>query len=178
MNEQPFALTSVPTNLNFLSPLGFKFIMKRCPTVNYFLHRINIPGITLEMVEEPTPFVNIPIEGDHGKFNNLIATFQVDEDLKNWLEIHSWIRNLAKMDDFAQHKSLSKNPEWTGLGLTSEIILTILNSAREPNFSFVFHGCLPMSLSDLVFDSKLSDVKYLISTVEFRYMNYDYEKVL
>ncbi len=178
MNEIPYALSNVPENLNFLSPLGHKFIIKRCPNVSYFLFRVNIPGINLPMVEQPTPFVPIIIEGDHGEFEDLVVTFQVHEDLQNWLEIHNWMRSIGKFENFHQFDKLADQPEWTGLGLTSEIILTILNSDREPNFSFVFHGAMPTSLSGIWFDSKLPDVRYLTAQVIFKYTNFDFEKVL
>ena len=36
-----------PINKNFLSQLGFKFVINKTPNINYFVQSINIPGITL-----------------------------------------------------------------------------------------------------------------------------------
>lgn len=178
MTEQPEALTNVPENLNYLSPLSFKFTMKRSPHVNYFLHRVNIPGINLATVDQPTPFVPIPQSGDHVEYNPLIATFRVDEDLHNYFEIHDWIKNLGKTEEFEQYKTLSDQPDYTGFGVKSEIVLNILNSKRNPNVTFTFHGCLPEGLSDIWFDAAQTDVQYAVATVQFKYVYYTWERVV
>jgi hypothetical protein len=172
------ALDNQPSSVNFLSPYGFKFWIKRAPATNYMLVKVNIPGISVPAVEEATPFVFLPHTGDHGKFNILTATFQVNEDLRNYLEIHSWLRNIGKMDDFNEFKSLSTVPQYTGLGLTSEVMLTILDSAKNPMMTFTFHDAIPTDLSDLTFDAKLPDIMYLTATVDFRYSTFDYERVV
>jgi hypothetical protein len=178
MTEQPEALTSIPENLNYLSPLSFKFIMKRSPHMNYFLHRINVPGINLVTVEQPTPFVPIHHSGDHVEYNPLVATFRVDENLQNYFEIHNWIKNLGKTEEFEQYAALKANPDYTGLGLKSEITLTILDSKRNPNYTFTFHGSLPVGLSDLTFDAAANDIQYLVATAQFVYTYYTWEEVI
>jgi hypothetical protein len=172
------ALTDVPQNLNFLSPLGFKFYIKRCPHVNFMLYRINVPGLETDAVPQATPFVPIQQTPDHGNFLPLNITFRVDEQLQNYLEIHSWLRNICKMDDFLEFASLKKQPEYTGLGIQSEIMLTILTSAKNPIIAFTFHGCFPISLSNLQFDAAMGDVEYLTASVEFLYTNFDYSRDL
>jgi hypothetical protein len=37
--------TNQPTNYNALSNLGFRFYIKRAPTLNYFTQSVNIPGV-------------------------------------------------------------------------------------------------------------------------------------
>jgi hypothetical protein len=172
----PTPLSNVPSNLNFLSPLGFKFIIKRAPHLVFFLHRCNIPGIKLPSIQVKTPFVDLTQSGDQGEYNDLIATFRVDEDMRNYLEMHAWMRNLGKMDNFDEYKSLSQYPEWTGQGLVSEIVLTVLDSSKNPNLSFIFHGCVPTNLSDLWFDVAMDDVQYLVATIAFDYDWFDYER--
>ena len=41
------------TNRNFLAPTGFQFIVTRAPKVTYFGSRVNIPGMTLGVAEQP-----------------------------------------------------------------------------------------------------------------------------
>ena len=43
-------------NRNFLSPIGFKFILADFPKVTYFSQTCNIPGITVGEVNQPTIF--------------------------------------------------------------------------------------------------------------------------
>jgi len=182
MNQIPHSLSSIPTNLSYLSSKGHKLFIRRCPNVVYFTQKVNIPGIMLPMPGYDTPFITLPQSGDHVKFNMLTVEFIVDESLNNWLEIHSWMRNIGKVDDFSEFEALEENDESgiapiTDTGIKSEITLSILNSAMDPFMHFYYHDCMPTSLSDLVFDTTLNDVKYLTSTVEFVYSNYDYERV-
>jgi len=80
-----------PVNKNFLSPLGFKFVIKKTPHINYFIQSVSLPDITLGDTYVPTPFTRIPIAGDHIEYGDLIFTFKVDESMKNYRELYNWI---------------------------------------------------------------------------------------
>ena len=79
-------------NRNFLSPIGFKFSLKRSPGVAYFCNEANIPDMSLSIAEQPTYLRNIPLPGDKIEFGDLNLRFMVDEDLTNYMEIQNWIR--------------------------------------------------------------------------------------
>ena len=81
-------------NRNFLSPVGFKFGLKRSPAVAFFCNEANIPSIDLGIAEQPSYLKNIPVPGDKIQFGDLSLRFLVDEDLKNYMEIQNWIRGL------------------------------------------------------------------------------------
>ena len=85
------AIDNTPSNQNFFSPYNFTFELKRSPYLNFFIQSLNVPGISLNSPTYPTPFVNIPMAGEHLSFNNLSVTFKVDEQFKNYLEIFNWI---------------------------------------------------------------------------------------
>lgn len=152
--------------------------MKRSPTLIYFCTKVNVPGVSLPAVNQPTPFVVIPQPGDHLEFNPFQAIFKVDEDLTNYFEIHAWLRALGKADQFKDYAALEAKPQYTGFGLKSDIVCSILNSSRNANFNIIYNDAFPTDLSDIVFDSQSSDVMTLSATVTFRYLNYDYEKVI
>ena len=42
----------VSQNINFLSPLGFRFTMTRTPNLNYFASQASIPAISMNEVNE------------------------------------------------------------------------------------------------------------------------------
>ena len=178
MNFVPESLSRVPDNLNYLPSGTFKVFIRRCPSVVFFTQKVNLPGVKLPPVEYKTPFPDIAETGDHLEFNPFQVTFIVDENLNNWLEIHSWMRNLGHADDFIEYAALEAKPDWTGESLKSEIILTILDSARDPFMHVTFHDCIPIDLTDISFDSTLTDAKYLTATATFNYTNFDYERVV
>lgn len=167
------ALENTPTNPNFLSPLNFKFSIKRAPHINFFIQKIGIPSLSLPTYESPNPFVKIPQPGEHIDYGDLQLTFRVDENLQNYLEIHNWIRALGKPQDFKEYRALSQNPSYTGDGLRSDLTLMILSSAKNPNYQFTFTEAYPYDLSELSFDTTKSDVEYIEATATFKYILFE-----
>lgn len=163
---------TIPTNKNFLSPLGFRFLVKKLPNVNFFAQKANIPGISMGTTEQPNPFIAIPYYGDHMQFNELEVTFRVDEDMKNYLEINTWIRALAFPEKFSEFAALFKKTPMSGEGLKSDASLIITTNGKNPNYECSFQDIFPISLSDLVFDTTDDSVNYLEATVQFRYTQY------
>ena len=47
-----------PTNTNFLSQIGAKFMIKKLPNVNYFIQNVALPSVDVGTVEIATPFSN------------------------------------------------------------------------------------------------------------------------
>lgn len=179
------AISEQPTNKNFLSPLGFKFIIKKTPNVNYFVQTCSLPSITLNRVDVGTPFVKIPFAGDHLDFGELSINFKVDEDLKNYMEIYNWLIGIGFPDNFDQYKAIDyqrKNTtntgtvdRMTGAGVYSDATLTILSSHRNPIHSITFQDAFPTSLGELEFSATNSDVDYLTCTATFAYRKYAIE---
>ena len=170
-------LDQTPVNKNFLSPLNFKFTIKKAPHVNFFIQRVNIPQITLNQVNYPNPFVNVPIPGDHITYNELQITFKVDEDLTNYLEIHNWIKALGKPDNFEQYREIQDKKSWTGDGIYSDISVMILSSTKAANYEVVYTDAHPVSLSGLTFGTTDEDVNYIEASATFKYTLYNIEKI-
>lgn len=171
------AIDNTPTNKNFLSPLNFRFSIKRSPHLNFFVQKVNLPSIRLPNFEVYNPMIPIPEPGTTLSYGDLTVSFKVDEDLMNYLEIHHWIRGLGKPDNFGEYTSLSNNPVYTGDGITSELSLMVLDSAKRPNYEFKFRDAFPVFISDLDFDSTMNDVDFLTATTTFRYLMFDIEKI-
>ena len=180
------AIDNQPSTKSFLSPLGLKFVIKKTPHINYFVQAVSLPSITLNRTDIPTPFVKLPIAGDHIDFGELTVTYKVDEDLKNYLEIYNWMVAIGFPDSFDQYKVVdeyrrSRNTgtvqPMSGLGVYSDATLTILSSAMNPVHNITFLNAFPTSLSELEFTATDSDVNYLTSTVTFAYQKYTIESL-
>lgn len=170
------AIDNTPTNKNFLSPLNFKFIMKRAPHVNFFIQKVTVPGITLPATYSPNPIVRVPEPGDQLEYDELMITFRVDEDLQNYLEIQNWMRGSGKQT-FEQYTTLASAPIVSGEGLKSVVSLTILSSAKRPNYEITFEGAFPTRISSITFDTSVEDVAYLEAEATFRYTKYEINKI-
>lgn len=167
------AIDNTPENKNFLSPLNFKFTIKKAPHVNFFIQKVNIPEISLPAPKYPNPMVNIPIPGEHLTYADLEITFKVDEDIQNYLEIHKWVRALGKPVDTDEYKEIQDKVHWTGDGIYSDISVAILSSTKMPNYEVVYVDAHPTSLSGMIFNTTDNNVNYIEATARFKYTYYD-----
>ena len=167
-------------NRNFLSPVGFKFALKRSPKTAFFCNQANIPDITLGIAEQPTYFKDIPIPGDKIDFGDLNLRFLVDEDLGNYMEIQNWIRGLGYPETLKQFDKLEEQDYLFGAArfsnrgdqIYSDGTLQILSSNLVPKFQVLFDDLFPYSLSTLSFDATDTDVEYFTADVSFKYTIY------
>ena len=166
-------------NRNFLSPVGFKFSLKRAPGVAFFCNQANIPSIDLGIAEQPTWLKNIDVPGDKIQFGDLSLRFLVDEDLVNYMELQRWIRGLGypeNMDEFRKLEGeavLPANFGQAGDNIYSDGTLQILSSNLVPQFQVVFSDLFPYSLSTVTFDATDTDVEYFTADVSFMYTIYN-----
>ena len=167
-------------NRNFLSPVGFKFALKRSPKVAFFCNEANIPDITLGVAEQPSYLRDIPTPGDKIQFGDLNLRFLVDEDLGNFVEIQNWIRGLGypeslkEFDDLQKQDYLYGTKPWDQKGddIYSDGTLQILSSNLVPQFNIVFRDLWPYSLTTLSFDATDTDIEYFTADVSFKYTIY------
>ena len=159
------------TNVNFLSPLGFRFTMNRTPNVNYFCQQATLPTISMTEYNQVSPFVNNPYPGDKLIYEPLALRFRVDENLVNYLEIHNWLEGLGHPDNLDQYKAIDEK------GIKTDGSLIILTSNQNPSVRIAFQDMFPLSLSPLAFDVTQTDVEYLEADVQFRYRRFTLEKL-
>ena len=174
------ALTDQIDNQNFLSPVGFKFQIKKTPKTNYFVQAVNIPTVTVGESFIPTPFVPIPLPGSQITFGNLSVQFKVDEDMVNYIELYNWIRGIGFPESFEERKQAQlENSEQRGIPgeLYSDAVLMVLTSNMNSNVEINFKDMYPVSLSDVQFDVQQADIDYVTATVDFRFRQFDVKKL-
>ncbi len=166
-------------NRNFLSPVGFKFSLKRAPGVAFFCNQANIPSMDLGIAEQPSYLRNIPVPGDKIQFGDLTLRFLVDEDLVNYMELQRWIRGLGypeSMNEFRKLEGeavLPGNFGNAGDDIYSDGTLQILSSNLVPAFQVVFNDLFPYTLSTITFDATDTDIEYFTADVSFKYTIYN-----
>lgn len=171
------AIEDTPINKNFLAPNNFRFQIKKAPYLNFFIQRVNIPSITIQDVPVSNPFVKVPYSGEHIDYGTFSITYKVDEDFKNYFEIHNWLRGLGFPESFKEYADLNAGNPLEGNGLVSDISLIVLNSKRMANYEVTFTDCFPVSLSDIVFDSTVQNINYIEATCQFKYTLFNIEKI-
>ena len=162
----------IPTNVNLLSPVGFRFSVEFIPMTNWFLTSVNLPGISLAEVPHPTPLMQAAVPGNDLVFDPLSITFLVDEDLNNWRELYDWLIGIGFPNDYSEYKDQKQNRQ-----IYSDATLTILNSNMNPNYQILFRDLFPTNISEVALDSASADIEGIKATASFRYLSYSYEKV-
>ena len=165
-------------NRNFLSPLGFKFALKRSPGVAFFCNEANIPSLELGVAVQPTYLKDIDRPGDKITFGDLNLRFLVDEDLVNYMEIQNWIRGLGFPESLDQFQELKDENILGPMGKSNDDIysdgtLQILSSNLIPKFQVIFRDLFPVSLSTVTFDATDTDIDYFTADVSFKYTIYN-----
>ena len=192
MTTETSPLNRQPTALDYSSPTQFRFLINQLPKVQYFTTEANIPGITLSDVELGSPLKNIPMLGDKLTYEDLAISFIVDENLENYIEMHTWLTSIGFPKDrkqFSEFRSTTSNMSTTTRGeskdigdvrastpelpMYSDATLTILTNKNNPVVECRFADVFPTSLSGLDYNQNQTDVEYLTATVNFKYKIYE-----
>jgi len=192
MTTETSPLNRQPTALDYSSPTQFRFLINQLPKVQYFTTEANIPGITLGEGQFNTPLKDIELLGDKLTYEDLTITFIVDENLENYIEMHTWLTGIGFPKDrkqFSEFRGSTSNmsvktrgesndigdvrastPE---LAMTSDSVLTILTNKNNPVVECRFRDVFPTSLSGLTYSQNQTDVEYLTAAVTFKYTIYE-----
>ena len=189
---QTFGIDRQPTQLDYASPTQFKFSIVQLPKVEFFTTAANLPSITLADAIFPTPFTDIPVQGDKLTFDNLIISFIVDESLENYIQLHKWLYGIGFPKSRQQFKDFRSNTSNTGspsatpvqdvgkVGKTvpdaamfSDATLTVLSNKNNPIVEVRFSNLYPVSLGALEFNQGATDVEYLTTSADFTYQLYE-----
>jgi len=165
---------------NFLSVIGFKFVLERCPKVDFYCNAANLPSITLGVAEQPSYLRNIPVPGDKIQFEDLQISFMVDEHMENYLEIYDWITGLGFPESIDQYIQLGddkklapENDPNDNFNERSDATLMILNSDYNTSVKVKFRDLFPIELSGIPFDAKAEQQEYYTATARFKYTMFD-----
>ena len=159
-------------NHNFLQNVSFEFGINRFPNMNFFVQSVTMPGLDLNQAQIATGTVPYKYYSDQVEFQPLTLSFAVDEDMANYIEVWTWITKVAgvcKDPESVEDKVTGKT--------TSDMILMIHTSHRNPNIKCVFRDGFPTSLDPLTFDYRSAAVDYHVVQCTFAYSHYSIDLV-
>ena len=174
----------------------FKFLLNRCPKVDFYCNTANIPEVTLGTAVQSSYLKQIPVPGDKLTYSNLTMTFLCDEYLENFRELHGWMVGLGFPQDHNQFGTLlrggqdrfptSKTRDYVGdagkvtapppnVGaIYSDATLSVLSAKNNSIVEVRFSDIFPISLSSLSYNQQAADVDYLTCDVVFGYKLYEF----
>lgn len=150
---------SNPQSFNALTNVKFKFDIQRAPNVTYWMQSCILPTVQIEGGILPGMRRDVPIPGQKAEFENLVITFIVDQDLKNYEEIFNWFQDIASASTIDQ--------------MVANCSLHFLNGDNEVNRTIDFIGAYPTVMTELSLNSDDSDTVPVTCSVTF---NYEYFK--
>ena len=189
------AISRQPTVFDYSQINQFKVYLPLFPITEWFVTRANIPGVTLGQAVQATPFTDMPVVGDKLTYDDFYFTFIVDEQLKNYQEMHNWLVNIGFPASGSQFKAQLR-PDGTtrakqqvidrssGAGtvvdmvdrvLYSDIELFILSSKNNPVVKIQMFEAFPTSLTAIEYSSQEADTTYAECTCTFAYSYFTIE---
>jgi len=161
---------ATPKTHNVLLVNYFQFILDKVPNMVYFCQTANLPGIGFGVADQPTNLGH-PVKIPTGafRFEELELTFRVDEDLRNWLELHEWIKTTGNY--ISDHSTLPYSQK------TSGATLLITNSSYKPKIKVQFKHVFPQTVSGIKFSVNTPTSTEALATVKFAHTGYTIERL-
>ena len=173
-------MQNLPSNYNVLSPVSFRFSVKKIPNVSFFCQSASIPDLTVGVVSRPNPLRDFNTFGDNLEVGTLEITFIVDEDLANYIEIQKWMRDLTSPENFVGYNAtLVNTTEGLGTfgGLVADATLHILTNAMNTNKNIQYKEIFPTSLGALEFTTQDTEISAITATCSFNVADFTIESV-
>jgi hypothetical protein len=168
------------TNKNYLATNDFRFQIRRTPHLNYFCQGVNLPSISQSPIEIHFPMNKFNVTGKKLQYETLSLTFKVDEDLKNYIEIHDWLIGLTSPQDTRQYREwlrqrdsnrLQKIETYQRNGF-SDGTLFITTNAMNVNFEIEFIDMFPIGLDGIDFTTTQFDQPTARVTFAYDYFRF------
>lgn len=178
------ASTNIPATYDYLKPNGFRFSLKEIPNVSYTCQAVQLPSLNLGFAEQPTPRLSLYHAGNKLTYGDFTITFIVSESLQNYLELFNWMFALGDHEGGDKYnaflaKRASKDPTFSIDSPKSDIIqysdatLFVLNSTNNAKLLVNFKDLFPIALSELSFNTTVTDIQYFVCSATFKYKSYE-----
>ena len=191
------AISRQPTVFDYSQINQFKVYLPLFPITEWFVTRANIPGVTLGQAVQATPFTDMPVVGDKLTYDDFYFTFIVDEQLKNYQEMHNWLVNIGFPASGSQFKAQARPDGTTRASqqiidqstpgqvvdmvdrtLYSDIEMFILSSKNNPVVKIQMFESFPTSLTAIEYSSGEGDTTYAECTCTFAYSYFTIEALV
>lgn len=154
---------------NYLSPIEFRFVIKRLPHVTFFTQNISLPGVSMSPAEHATPFKRLYHTGDTLTYDRLSVNFKVDENMKNYFELYNWLVGMSFPENFEQFANLTQSDD----GLYSDASVLIMSNGRNPNILYKLKNIFPESITSIDLDTTQTDIDGVVATCTFNVESFE-----
>ena len=164
-------MADLTQNFNYLQPTSFQLTVDRenYPNLQFFCQSFVHPGMIMNSVEVPYQKVTGgPFIGDKLTFNELQANILLDEDMKAYDEMYSWMRRNLDLDHVSPGLRTQAQPP-----SMADMTLTILNSHNNKTKQVRYIDCIPTALTDIQFESTTGGESFITFGASFRFSYFE-----
>jgi len=151
-------------DINYLQPNRFKVVLDNLvlPNVDFTITEIELPDISVPPVTISGGVSKLELyePADSVKYSDLNFTFLVDEDLKNYTELHNWMLGTTT------------NPDYVEDGKEKSMSLLINSSHGNVVRKITFNNCKPTALSAIPFNSGNTGTEASTCSVTMSYTSF------
>ena len=162
-------MQNLPSNYNLLSPTAYKLDIDRLPLVSYWCQNVMLPGIQIGESMQNTPFRALPQPGQNMTFDIFDCMFLVDEDMANWNEMYTWMRQITNPSD--PKKEFATLPASTNTINAKEMYsgarLHLMTNSMNSNKVIEFVNLFPTVLTPVTLESTDTAAQPIMATVSF-----------
>lgn len=164
-------MAELTDNFNYLQPTSFKLTVdrKNFPNLEFFCQSFIHPGMIMNAVEVSyKKITGVPFTGDKLTFNELQANILLDEDMKSYDEMYSWMRRNL---DIVNQTPLTRTRDYPPA--VSDMTLTILSSHNNKTRQVRYIDCIPTALTDIQFESTAGGESFIFFGASFRFSYFE-----
>ena len=145
----------------FEGVIDFKFLSSQ-------IANVNIPGISIGVVQQPTPITPLPQIGSGSKnFGDLNIQFFIDEKWETFKQIYKWL-------DIVYNKEIISKAIKNGQ-INATLILT--DNFMSPQISLSFDNLFPFEFDTINLSTLNNNIEELSFNVTFKYNKYELQEV-
>lgn len=148
-------------NRNPLYPGQFGLVIEsdKFKTVEYFCTNVSIPSLSMTATIQNFQHIEGFGFGDQIKYGTLTVTFIIDEELKNYLELHSWMERIRDQ----------------GVEEYYDAVVLIYNNRSRLVRQVRFRDLVPQSLGEIALSSQSPPETPITCNVDFVYTGFSFE---
>ena len=161
-------MSSMTENLNFLQPNSFQVVMERknFGTTTYMAQSFNHPSVSLGYAIQNYGKLDIAQPGDKFQIGELDINFLIDEDLKIYDELYTYMEYIR--DNNIEYQPFVKD----NLSHFMQISIHILSNKNNVNRSIKYKNCLISDLGSINFEAQDGD-QYISFSASFKFTGFE-----
>ena len=147
-------------------PTSFNMAIKDIQGVVFNLTNYTHPSVSLGQAQLSHKDASFKLPSNVITYDDLNLSFIVDEQLKNYLEVYSWMLRC---------KPLVGSPKL--IHELRDITVYVLDSHKQPVLKFTYKDAFPTNLGALAYATNVSDTDVLTCDTTLAYQSFAVERV-